>query len=324
MKAVRIHGNGGPEVLVYEDVPRPVPGEGQVLVRVEAAGVNPIDASVREGAFPTPKRPPKIIGSDGAGVVEETGPGVSGIGVGDEVFFTGLGIGMEGSYADYAVVNAVQAVAKPKGLSFAEAAAMGLVFATAHYALVRRGGLRAGETVLVQGGSGGVGTASIQLARALGARVLATTGRDEVTQILKDLGADEVINYRTSDVPAEVRRLTDGEGVALVHELVTSENLTADVAMIAKSGRIVCTGQGPRPDAVVPIGAALSLDATILFMSTSNAGRAGVAQIMAEVATLAEQGKIRAVVGKTMPLSQARQAHEALAGPHVGKIVLVP
>jgi NADPH2:quinone reductase len=324
VKAVRIHETGGPEVLVYEDVPTPSPGAGQVLVRVEAASVNPIDAAVRAGAFPTPKHPPKTIGSDGAGVVAAVGDDVDDVSTGDEVFFQGLGIGSEGSYAEYAVVAAVQCVPKPGKLSFPEAAAMGLVFPTAYYALVRKGKLQPGETVLVQGAAGGVGTASVQLAKALGARVLGTVGSEEEVPQVRDLGADEVIVYKKSDVGAEVARLTDGRGVDLIHELVVSENLPADIAMIARGGRIVCTGQGPRADVAVPIGAAIGKDAALLFMSTNNAGRAGVAEMMREIARLAEEGTIKPVVGKTLRLAEARRAHELLAGPHIGKIVLVP
>jgi hypothetical protein len=128
VKAVRIHEYGGPEVLVYEDVPKPEAGEGKVLVRVEAATVNPVDVAVREDRFPTPKKPPKIIGSDGAGVVEAVGPGVTEVVPGEEVFFSGLGVGSEGSYAEYTVIAEAQAVTKPPELSFVEAAAMGMVF----------------------------------------------------------------------------------------------------------------------------------------------------------------------------------------------------
>ena len=157
MKAVRIHEYGGPEVLVYEDVPEPEPKADQVLVRVAAATVNPIDVAVRENRFPTPKQPPKTIGSDGAGVVEKVGAGVTTVKPGDHVFFSGLGVGSEGSYAEYAVIHETQAVPAPEGLTLAEAAALGMVFPTAYYALVRRGAVQAGESVLVQGAAGGVG-----------------------------------------------------------------------------------------------------------------------------------------------------------------------
>lgn len=324
MKAIRIHEYGGPEVLAYEDVEKPEAGEGRVLVRVEAASVNPIDVAVREGRFPTPKDPPKIIGSDGAGVVEAVGPGVTAVAPGDEVFFSGLGVGSEGSYAQYTTIAEAQAVPKPADLSFVEAAAIGMAFPAAYYGLITRGEVGEGETVLVQGGAGGVGSAAIQLAKARGARVLTTVKGDAARRLVLELGADAVIDYAEQDVAAEVAHLTDGRGPDLIHELVISENLAADVEMVAKGGRIVCTGQGPRPEASLPIGPAIAKDATLLFMSLNNAGRAGVARIAAEIAAMATDGVVRPVVGATLPLSAARRAHELLEGEHVGKIVLLP
>ena len=324
MKAVRIHEYGGPEVLVYEDVPKPEPGPAQALVRVHAATVNPNDVAVRENRFPTPKQPPKIIGTDGAGVVEAVGADVTLVKPGDEVFFSGIGVGSEGSYAEYALIHEAQAVPKPAALSFADAAAIGLVFPTAYYALVTRGQVQAGETVLVQGGAGGVGSASVQLAKAFGARVITTVAGPEEAEFVRGLGADEVVDYKREDVEARVAELTDKHGPDLIHELVISVNLPADVRMVAKKGRIVCTGQGPRPEAEVPIGAALSKDVTLLFMSTTNAGRAGVAAMARDIAAMVQQGTVRPVVGQTLPLSEARRAHELLAGAHVGKIVLLP
>jgi len=324
VKAVRIHEHGGPEVLVYEDVPKPEPGPSQALVRIRAATVNPSDVAVREGRFPTPKQPPKIIGTDGAGVVEAVGADVTEVRPGDEVFFSGIGVGSEGSYAEYALIHEAQAVPKPAELSFADAAALGLVFPTAYYALVTRGQVKAGETVLVQGGAGGVGSASIQLAKAFGARVITTVAGAEQADFVRGLGADDIVDFKSEDVEERVAALTDGNGPDLIHELVVSVNLPVDVRMIAKKGRIVCTGQGPDPEAQVPIGAALAKDATLLFMSTTNAGRAGVAAIAREIAAMVVDGKVKPAVGQTLPLAEARRAHELLEGEHVGKIVLLP
>jgi NADPH2:quinone reductase len=324
MRAVRIHEYGGPEVLVCEEIDRPSPGPGQVLVRILAASVNPIDVAVREDRFPTPRTPPKTIGSDGAGVVEALGSDVHGVAIGDEVLFTGLGVGSEGSYAEYALIAEAQAVPKPAELSFPEAAAFGLAFATAYYALVRRAALRPGETILIQGAAGGVGTASVQLAKALGARVIASVGGSDDAAFVRGLGADETIDYKTEDVAARARELSGGDGVNVVHELHVSANLETDLRAIARGGRIVATGQGPRPEVSIPIGAALSVDASLLFMSTSNAGRAGVAEILGEVSKLVAEGRVKPVIGGTFTLEEARAAHEALAGHHQGKIVLLP
>ncbi len=324
MKAVRIHEYGGPEVLVYEDVDTPSPGAGQVLVRVRAAAVNAVDVAVRRNSFPTPKQPPKTLGSDGAGVVEAVGPDVEGLSSGDEVFFTGLGVGSEGSYADYALIAAVQAVPKPAGVTFEEAASLGVAFSTAWYGLVRRAALTAGETVLIQGAAGGVGSAAVQLARARGARVLATVGSADDAARVGELGADETIDRSTADVVAEVKRLTDGKGVHVVLELVVSANLAADLTMIARGGRIVGIGGGPEPTVTIPTGPAIAVDASVLFANSGNAGRAGAAEVLAEVAQLVEQGKLRPVVGRVFTLSQARAAHELQEGHHFGKIVLTP
>jgi NADPH2:quinone reductase len=324
MKAVRIHEYGGPEVLVYEEVAKPEPRANQILVRVEAASVNPVDVSVRENRFPTPKQPPKIIGSDGAGVVEQVGSQIGGAKPGDRVFFSGLGVGSQGSYAEYVVLAETQAVPIPEGLSFAEAAALGMVFPAAYYGLVTRGDLQAGETVLVQGAAGGVGSASVQLAKALGARVLATVAGAAEAELVRGLGADDVIDYKTEDVVARALELTDGSGVDLVHELVISVNLPVDVRLVATGGRVVCTGQGPSPEATVPIGEALAKDATLLFMNLNNAKRAGVAAIAAKIAGMAAAGTVKPVIGESLPLAEARRAHELLAGPHLGKILLLP
>ncbi|MEZ5126499.1 MAG: NADPH:quinone reductase [Thermoleophilia bacterium] len=324
MKAVRIHQYGGPEVLVYEEIPRPAPGPAQVLVRVEAASVNPIDVSVRENRFSTPKPPPKTIGSDGAGVVESVGVEVRSVHEGQRVFFSGLGIGSEGSYAEYALISEPQAVLMPDALTFVDAAALGMAFPTAYYGLIQRGALQAGETVLVQGAAGGVGSASVQLARAWGARVLATVHGDAQANLVLGLGATAVIDYKREDVVAAVLELTDGKGVDLVHELVISANLAMDLRLITKGGRIVCTGQGPAPEVSFPIGAALAKDASFVFMSVNNAGRAGVADMARKCAELVVSGRVRPVVGATLPLRKAREAHELLAGDHLGKIILMP
>jgi len=324
MKAVRIHEYGGPEVLVYEDVDRPSPNAGQVLVRVKAAAVNAVDVAVRRNSFPTPKQPPKTLGSDGAGVVEAVGPEVEGVAPGDEVFFSGLGVGSEGTYAEYVLIVPVQAVPKPAAVTFEEAASLGVAFSTAWYGLVRRAALAAGETVLVQGGAGGVGSAAVQLAGARGARVLATVSNPADAARVAELGADATIDRTATDVASEVKRLTDGKGVDVIVELVLSANLAADLGMIAKGGRIVGIGAGPEPTVTVPSGAAIAVDATVLFTNSGNAGRAGTAEVLAEVAQLVAQGKLRPVVGHVLPLSQAREAHELLAGRHFGKIVLVP
>jgi NADPH2:quinone reductase len=294
------------------------------LVKIAAATVNPVDVSVREDRFPTPKQPPKTLGSDGAGTVEQVGEEVTGTRPGERVAFSGLGIGSEGSYAEYALIADTQVVHIPDALSFEEAAAIGMAFPAAYYALVTRGALHEGETVLVQGASGGVGSASVQLAKALGARVFGTASGLGAAELVLSLGAEAVIDFSTEDVAARVLELTDSKGVDLVHELVISQNLATDVKLVAKRGRIVCTGQGPGPDAVAPIGEALSKDVSFLFMNLNNAGRAGIAAIATEIAAMVAAGRIKPVIGDRLPLAEARRAHKLLAEDHLGKIVLLP
>jgi NADPH2:quinone reductase len=324
MKAVRIHSYGGPEVLFCEEVERPRPNATQVLVEVRAAAVNQFDITVREGRFITPIAPPRIIGSDGAGVVVETGAEVTDVAPGDEVLFTGAGIGTQGSYAEYAVIAAVQAVPKPPSLSFAEAAAMGLVFPTALYALARRAAVQEGETVLVQGAAGGVGSAAVQLAKALGARAVGTVLEAGNVDGVLDLGAEAVIDLSSQDLRDGVMAATGDRGVDVVIEIAAADNLAADLGVIVKGGRIVVVGQGSAPEAAVPFPAASPIDASFLYMSSSNAGRAGMAQMLREIGDMVEAGSVRPVVGTTLPLAEARAAHELLSGRHFGKIVLVP
>jgi len=324
MRAIRIHEYGGPEVLTCEEIDTPVPGDDELLVEVKAAAVNPIDVAVRENRFPTPLALPKTIGSDGAGVVAECGPGAGELARGTEVMFTGLGVGRQGSYAEYAVIHRSQAVVKPAELGFEQAAAMGLVFPTAYYGLVERAGLRDGETVLVQGAAGGVGGAAVQLAHALGARVIAVVSDPADGERVVELGAGEIVDRHEQDVAAEARRLTDGRGVDVIIEIATTENLRADLGTIAKGGRVVCIGQGPGATVEVPVGEAIGIDATVLFSSSSNAGRAGMAGMLSEIAAMAADGRVSPVVGATLPLTDATRAHELLAEHHFGKIVLVP
>jgi NADPH2:quinone reductase len=240
------------------------------------------------------------------------------------VMFTGIGIGSEGSYAEYAVIAEAQAVVKPASLSFEDAAAMSLVFPTAHYALVHRARTQPGETVLVQGAAGGVGSAAVQIARSLGARVLATVSTEEDAHAVEALGAQHSIVRTSADVGAEVKRLTDGHGADVIVEPAAADNIALDLATLAKGGRIVVVGLGSTGQLTVPDGGAGGLDAGLLFMSSSNAGRLGTAQILAELAAMAAAGTLRAVVGTVLPLAEARRAHELLEQHHFGKIVLVP
>jgi NADPH2:quinone reductase len=201
---------------------------------------------------------------------------------------------------------------------------MGLVFPTALYALERRAAVREGETVLVQGAAGGIGSAAVQLAKALGAHPIGTVRHSEDVERVMDLGAEAVVDLVSQDLRREVHSLTHDRGVDVIIEVAVADNLTADLEVIARGGRVVCIGQGKRQDAVVPFSPASSRDVSLLYMSSSNAGRAGTASMLRDAGRMVEDGRVRPVVGSALPLAEARAAHELLAGKHFGKIVLVP
>ena len=321
MKAMRAHQAGGPEQLRYEDAPEPSPGDGQVLVRVRAAGINPADL-VRLSGRLAPLKFPYITGTDVCGEVEALGSGVTGVTPGDRVFGRSLGAG----YAEKTCLLAREAIPLPNGLSFEEGAAIPIPFYTAYYALHHKAGLKAGETVLVTAGGGGVGVAAIQLAKVAGARVLTTVGSDDKAERTRELGADVAINYKQQDFAAEVLTHTDNRGADVIIENVASDNLAADCAAVARSGRIVLigTGTGKAPDASFGVLPALIKDITFYGMSLINADDA-IPDMATAIGRLFEAGKLTAPVSKTYPLSEATQALNDLLDAKVfGKLVLRP
>ncbi|HLC20663.1 MAG TPA: NADPH:quinone oxidoreductase family protein [Candidatus Methylomirabilis sp.] len=231
MKAIRVHEPGGPEALQYEEAPDPRPEPGEVLIRVEAAGINFADTLARKGLYPTSTPPPFIPGFEVAGTVIEVGAGVKEITRGERV----TGFAPKGGYAELAVMPAASAIPVPEPMTFEEAAAFPIVFLTAYHALKSFGRLRQGESVLIHAAGGGVGTAAVQLAKVWGARVFATAGSDEKLSGVKGLGADEVLNYRTADFAEAVRRWTGGRGVDIILESVGGE--VFEKSLITRSRR---------------------------------------------------------------------------------------
>lgn len=324
MKAIQAHQFGDPEVVKYEEVPTPRPGAGEVLVRVRAAGVNPVDVAMLSGRHPAAKGLsfPFIPGFDVAGEVEALGDGVKNLKEGEAIFARARG----GAYAEFARVPAAEAGRKPKNLSFEEAAATPIAFLTAWSALVHKAALQAGETVLVQGGGGGVGSAAIQVAKVLGARVITTVGSSEKARRAKEIGADFAIVYREKDFSAEVREITGGKGADVIIETVASENLQKDVEAISLWGRIVIigAGTGKRPEAIFPVGPALFKDLHLYTTTLFNVPHL-VPEMTQRLVALFEEGKMRPQVGSTFPLREAAKAHRALLeGKFFGKIVLSP
>ena len=325
MKAVRIHEDGGPDVLRYEDAPDPSPGPGEVLLELRAASLNHLDLWVRKGLPSVPK--PRILGADGAGVVAALGTGVEGVAVGQRVVLnpgiehgdriTVVGEHRDGTHAELIAVPGTQVYAIPESLSFEEAAAFPLVFETAYRMLATRAQLREGEWVLVWGVGGGVATAALAIAKALGARVLATSSSDAKLERARALGADAVVNHVRGDVRAAVKEVTGGPGVDVVVEHVGDATWATSLAAVRPGGRVVVCGAttGPNPPAQLHRIWWKQLDVLGSTMGT----RADFEAVL----DLVLSGRARPVVDAVYPLAEARAAHERLeAGEQLGKIVL--
>jgi zinc-binding alcohol dehydrogenase/oxidoreductase len=325
VKAVRIHEDGGPEVLRYEDAPDPSPGAGEVLVELRAASLNHLDLWVRKGLPSVPK--PRILGADGAGVVAALGEGVDSVRAGERVVInpgidhgdriTVIGEHTDGTHAELVAVPASQLYAIPDELSFEDAAAFPLVFETAYRMLATRARLREGEWVLVWGVGGGVATAALSIAKALGGRVLATSSSDEKLERARELGADAVVNHASGDVRAAVKAATGGAGVDVVVEHVGEATWATSLAAVRPRGRVVVCGAttGPNPPAQLHRVWWKQLDVLGSTMGTREDFEAAFDLVLS--------GRARPVVDAVYPLAQARAAHERLeAGEQLGKIVL--
>ena len=325
MKAVRIHEDGGPEVLRYEDAPDPEAGPGEVLIELRAASLNHLDLWVRRGLPSVPK--PRILGADGSGVVAALGEGVDGLGVGDRVVINPgmehgdrisvVGEHTDGTHAELIAVPATNVYPLADGLSFEHAAAFPLVFETAYRMLVTRARLEPDEWVLVWGVGGGVATAAVAIAKALGARVLATSSSDAKLERARELGADATVNHVTGDVRAEAKRVTDGSGIDVVVEHVGEATWATSLAVVRTGGRIVVCGatSGPNPPAQLHRVWWKQLDVLGSTMGTRADFEAAY--------DLVASGRALPVVDVVLPLAEARAAHERLeAGEQFGKVLL--
>jgi NADPH:quinone reductase-like Zn-dependent oxidoreductase len=326
VRAVRIHEDGGPEVLVLEEAPDPEPGPGEVLVRLRASALNHLDVWIRKGLPSVPK--PRILGADGAGVVEALGEGVSGLEPGERVVINPgieagggrihvIGEHGDGTNAELIAVPATNVHPIPGSLSFEEAAAFPLVFETAYRMLVTRAGLREGEWVLAWGVGGGVSTAALAIAKALGARVLVTSSSDAKLERARELGADATVNHATGDVKAAVQEATDGDGIDVVVENVGEATWATSLQVAAPGGRITVCGatSGPNPPAALH---------RIWWKQLSILGSTmGTGEDFSGAYELVTSGRARPVVDSVLPLEEIRAAHERLeAGAQLGKIVL--
>jgi NADPH:quinone reductase-like Zn-dependent oxidoreductase len=323
VKAVRIHEEGGPEVLRYEDAPDPSPAHGEVLIGLRAAALNRLDLWLRRGLPSVPK--PRILGADGAGVVLALGDGVDRFREGDAVVINpGLDDGarivgehVDGTHAELITLPAENVYPLPDELSFEEAASFPLVFETAYRMLVTRAGLREREWVLAWGIGSGVATASLQIAKALGARVIVTSSSDEKLARARELGADAAVNHAEADVPAAVREATGGHGADVVVEHIGEATWKTSLQVAAAGGRVCVCGatSGPNPPANLH---------RLWWKQLSVLGSTmGTREDFEGVYDLVASGRAKPVVDRVFPLAQAAAAHEHLeAGRQLGKVVL--
>jgi NADPH:quinone reductase len=319
MRAIVVKEFGAPDVMKLEDVPDPTPGPGQVLIRVHAVGVNPVEAYIRAGTYARKPNLPYIPGSDVGGTVEKAGPNVTIFKPGDRVYTQGA----SGGYAQLLVCDEALAHPLPARVSFAQGAALGVPYSTAWRALFIRARARAGETLLVNGASGGVGTAAVELGRSHGLRIIGTAGTSEGLTLASEHGAHHVLNHRDTDYLQQVMPLTGNAGVDVVLEMLANVNLDNDLDVLARNGRIVVIGNRGRIE--IDPRKAMARDGAILGMTLFNATPEELREIHAGLVAGLENGTLNPVVGKEFPLAEAVKAHVAVMEPGAyGKIVLIP
>ena len=323
MLVCEIRAPGAPEVLVPGERPLPVPGHGEVLVKVAAAGINRPDVFQRKGLYPPPPGASDILGLEVSGEVVALGDAVSGLKLGDKV----CGLLAGGGYAEYAVIPELQCLPVPGELSMLEAAALPETYFTVWSNVFDRGGLKAGETILIHGGSSGIGTTAIQLAAAMGATVYATAGTDEKCRACEALGATLAVNYKEQDFVEVFQEATDGRGVDLILDMVAGSYLERDVTLAAVDGRIVIIAflGGTRADMdwrPVMVKRLTITGSTLRPRSVEEKGEIA-ASLREQVWPLLESGRIRPVISKVFPLEQAAKAHALMeSSKHIGKIIL--
>ncbi len=320
MKAIRVNEFGPPEVMHLEEVPDPSPGAGQVVVKVAAAGVNPVDTYIRSGVYRPDLKLPYTPGQDGAGVISAVGPDVSHRRVGQRVY---VARSISGTYAEQVLCKEFQTYPLPEGVGFGQGAAIGVPYGAAFRALFQRAHALAGETVLVHGASGGVGIAAVQLARAAGLTVIGTAGYKEGMALVEAQGAHHVLNHHVPGYLDKLSELTCGKGVDIILEMLANVNLDKDLGLVATGGRIVVIGSRGRIE-IDPRGA-MAKEASILGMTMFNASEKELASMHAAFAAGLANATLRPVISREIPLTDAATAHHAvMEASTLGKIVLVP
>jgi NADPH:quinone reductase len=328
MKAAYIEQPGPPERILFGSLPKPKPADGQVLVRVKAVAVNPVDTYIRSGMYPMNLPNPFVVGCDLAGVVDAVGPGTKKLRKGDRVWGSNQGLlGRQGTFAEFAAVEEHWLYPMPDDVSDQDAAAVALTGITAHLGLFRDGQLKTGEAVFVHGGSGGVGSCVVQMARAVGARVMTTAGTKEKVQICRHLGATVAVNYKTDDLEAALR---DFGPIDVWFETRREPDFDQSVEHAAMRGRIiVIAGRGARPK--FPVGPFYLKDCKLFGFAMFNAPPNEQRKSAAEINRWLAKGKLRPQIARVMKLSEAAAAHKLQesstirkSGSLAGKIVLLP
>ncbi|MBL8150137.1 MAG: NADPH:quinone reductase [Blastocatellia bacterium] len=322
MKQIRVYEFGGPEVMKLEEVTEPVASSGQVVVRVHAAGVNPVDTYIRAGIHNYRDRGkfPFTPGMDAGGVVESVGEGVNRVKPGDRVYVAGS---LTGTYAEKTLCNQFQVHPLPDSVSYAQGAAVFIPYATAYRALFQRARAVAGETVLIHGASGGVGIAAVQIARAAGMRVIGTVGTEKGKELVETEGAHFVVNHKDPDYLKRAAAYTNRNGFDVILEMLANVNLGKDLEVLVAGGRVVVIGN--RGTVEINPREAMSRDASILGMSLLNTPANELLSIHAAIVAGLESGVMRPIVGKELHLTEAAEAHRLVLEPGAyGKIVLLP
>ena len=320
MKAIRVSAYGGPSVLKLEEISAPQPGATQVLVRNHAVGVNPVDTYLRSNTDNRGPKLPYTPGSDSAGVIEAVGDSVSRFKKGDRVY---VGGSLSGAYAEMTLCEQTQVHELPGNVNYAQGSGMNVPYATAFHALFHRSHGEAGESVLVHGASGGVGIAAVQLARARGMTVIGTAGTEKGRRMVAEQGAHHVLDHTAPGYLGEVVKLTGGQGVDVILEMLANVNLQKDFDALAMRGRVAVIGSRGSIDFNPRL--AMNKNAAILGVALFHASPAQLAGIHAALIEGLRNGSLRPIIHQELPLAQAPRAHEAvMENGHHGKIVLVP
>lgn len=320
MKAIRVHEFGDPEVLRVEEIPHPNPGPGQIVVRVQAIGINPVDAYIRSGAYHIKPSLPYTPGNDAAGIVDSIGVGVTHVAEGDRVYTAGS---ITGTYAEWTLCNEAQVHTLPQKISFSQGAALSTPYSAAYNALFHRANAIPGEIVLVHGATGGVGIAALQWARATGLTIIATGGTQEGRRLLTEQGAHYVLDHNAPNHFKETLTLTNGHGVDIILEMLANVNLGRDLTVLAMDGRVVIIGS--RGPIEINPRDAMTRSSSILGMLLMSASEREIFSIHAAIRAGLENDILQPVVGKELELTETARAHRLLMESRAyGKIVLIP